>query len=994
MSRREFHCTEGSASKFWAIQVEGTRTTAQFGKIGSPGQKQIKDFPSEEAAKAAADKLIAEKLRKGYVEVSAAPAAAPAAPAPAPAPSPPVVSQPAEPPPPSTAPAPAVTPTVNVEPPAWVLPLARRVQQPRPTPPSFDRADSIRRLCETSGGIQHGWGVYRLTISPILSPEEARFWLHALTLALADRATPNTVKPLLAQPEPSAPLSVAEAIKAVESIDQPWWLLLPLLNLLSGEDLLDLVAAAKMKHPYYQIQFADEAAAAFLKQSLPYLTEAEIRALQDHVRKHLRGSAPSDLGWLMAAYLGIHPELDTHVRTMGLQMQPGVVVLPSRAYHLVFNLAEPEQVVAETRRLKLTVSTPDYLSGWLYRTGCKDLDLVRDGILAVGSKADAEKLLNVFCRVRAPEAAPYMLELQQSARAPGPAKEWLSENPVAAIAGLIPVAAGRGKQAEAALEFLREAKRKGMAGAIETQLARTDPETAERIRRDVLAQIEKVYTPFDTTSTPDWLKRIWQPAAKLPDWVDPATLPTLFLGECSLNEAQVLSVLTELRQRTLTAPGTIVATLKQHLPSAALDSFVWKLFERWLSAGAPPKEKWAFFAVGLLGGDAVALRLAPLVREWPGESQHQRAVVGLECLRTIGTDTALIQLNGIAQKVKFAGLKRKAQEFMEAIAAQRGLSREQLEDRIVPDLGLDAHGGRVLDFGPRQFQVVIAPDLKPMVRDDSGKVKADPPAPGAKDDADKAAAAVAEWKLLKKQLKEAVKVQATRLEQALVSGRCWPVAEFDMLLMRHPLQINLVRRLLWGAHDDKGKLAKTFRVTAEGEPADIDDNPCKLEGYASIGLVHPLRLPETERSCWGQVFADYELIEPFPQLNRPVYLLEPVEEKLTALTRWKGAAVPGVAVAGRLEKAGWLRGNLHDHGDFHEYYKQFPAAGLTAVVEVHPGMWASNIADPTEQSFPGVYLLRGLEKPGWRSAESALTLSGIDPVVLSEVIADLIAASK
>ena len=37
-------------------------------------------------------------------------------------------------------------------------------------------------------------------------------------------------------------------------------------------------------------------------------------------------------------------------------------------------------------------------------------------------------------------------------------------------------------------------------------------------------------------------------------------------------------------------------------------------------------------ALGLLGGDTSAIKLAPLIRAWPGESQHQRAVLGLDVL--------------------------------------------------------------------------------------------------------------------------------------------------------------------------------------------------------------------------------------------------------------------------------------------------------------------------------------------------------------------------
>ena len=135
-------------------------------------------------------------------------------------------------------------------------------------------------------------------------------------------------------------------------------------------------------------------------------------------------------------------------------------------------------------------------------------------------------------------------------------------------------------------------------------------------------------------------------------------------------------------------------------------------------------------------------------------------MLGLECLRAIGTDTALMQLNSIAVKLRFRALQNKARQFMDDIAAARGLSRTQLEDRIVPDLDLDERGGRVFDFGPRRFHFVLGPDLKPLVRDEAGKLKSDLPKPGAKDDGNKAGAAVAAWKVLKKQVRETIKAQA------------------------------------------------------------------------------------------------------------------------------------------------------------------------------------------------------------------------------------------
>jgi uncharacterized protein (TIGR02996 family) len=82
---RKFVYTDGKSNKFWNIDLQGRRCTVQFGKVGSAGQTQRKEFADEAAAVKAHDKLIAEKLAEGYQETTTAAApAAPTAPAPGP----------------------------------------------------------------------------------------------------------------------------------------------------------------------------------------------------------------------------------------------------------------------------------------------------------------------------------------------------------------------------------------------------------------------------------------------------------------------------------------------------------------------------------------------------------------------------------------------------------------------------------------------------------------------------------------------------------------------------------------------------------------------------------------------------------------------------------------------------------------------------------------------------------------------------------------------
>ncbi|WP_142915493.1 hypothetical protein, partial [Klebsiella pneumoniae] len=64
----------------------------------------------------------------------------------------------------------------------------------------------------------------------------------------------------------------------------------------------------------------------------------------------------------------------------------------------------------------------------------------------------------------------------------------------------------------------------------------------------------------------------------------------------------------------------------------------------------------------------------------------QRATVGLDILAAIGSDIALMQLNGIAQKLKFKALQERAKEKIADIAESRELTVAELEDRLAQDL--------------------------------------------------------------------------------------------------------------------------------------------------------------------------------------------------------------------------------------------------------------------------------------------------------------------
>lgn len=65
---RRFEFVDGKSAKFWEVLVIDKKVEVKFGKIGTNGQNQTKEFGTKEDAVKQAEKLIREKLKNGYKE--------------------------------------------------------------------------------------------------------------------------------------------------------------------------------------------------------------------------------------------------------------------------------------------------------------------------------------------------------------------------------------------------------------------------------------------------------------------------------------------------------------------------------------------------------------------------------------------------------------------------------------------------------------------------------------------------------------------------------------------------------------------------------------------------------------------------------------------------------------------------------------------------------------------------------------------------------------
>ena len=481
---------------------------------------------------------------------------------------------------------------------------------------------------------------------------------------------------------------------------------------------------------------------------------------------------------------------------------------------------------------------------------------------AASRPADA---IDALSRIDGPEVAPFMADVRQRIGKLRPiADAWLVAHPEAAAVGLIPLALGKpGAARDAAESSLSSLRARGHEKIVDR--------VAARYGKDAQAAIASL-SPLGLFPTK---------LPKLPPFAEAAALPAPILraGGALPTEA-VTHLLTMMAFSPWDDPYAGLTAVKDACTPESLRDFAWALFERWLAATAPPTASFAIHALGLFGDDEIVRRLAPMIRSWPNERAVARAQLGLEVLGRIGTDSALAAIDAVSRASKFESLREKAADMIAAAAAARGLSEDELGDRIAPDVG-----GRSID-----------------------------------DKMDKAARSV-------------IAAEVARLESAMVRERAWTTADFTRFVVAHPLVGQIARRLVWSATPlAKGKKEKKetkgaprvtcFRVAEDGTFADAADRGVTLGEDATIRIAHPLHLSTEDRDRWSRTFGEYEILPPFEQLARRTF------EKLPALV---GARLE----PGRIQKliaSGWQPG-----GDETVTTLTSPSRGVSFVVEIEPG---------------------------------------------------------
>ncbi|GAA2137537.1 DUF4132 domain-containing protein [Glycomyces algeriensis] len=360
--------------------------------------------------------------------------------------------------------------------------------------------------------------------------------------------------------------------------------------------------------------------------------------------------------------------------------------------------------------------------------------------------------------------------------------------------------------------------------------------------------------------------------------------------------SHLIAVLSQWSPRT---PYPAVDAVAEACDAASLTRFSLAMAQRYRFTD------WTVGQLARFGGPEAAVLLEAQVKK-SGARNLAQTGLGLETLAAFPADTAFPALYRLSRGKLHASVRKLAAAHAAALADRAGFDVEPFADGVAPTLGLDDPAGLTLDFGPRVFHVKADDRLNLRVADADGRIRARPPRPGVRDDAETAAASLARFRTLTKDLAAEREFQSGRLKDAMLTSRIWQPDEFAHLTA-HPVLAALARGLLWIGETATG--TRAFRLAEDGSFADVDDKPLDLLDGARVRLAHPVLLGD-DVPQWTEVFADYEILQPFDQLARPALTLTPEEAHTGILERFSGATATFGALSEVLD---WKR--LHWTGD-------------------------------------------------------------------------------
>ena len=263
-------------------------------------------------------------------------------------------------------------------------------------------------------------------------------------------------------------------------------------------------------------------------------------------------------------------------------------------------------------------------------------------------------------------------------------------------------------------------------------------------------------------------------------------------------------------------------------------------------------------------------------RKLPGKGPRLVSL-GNACITALGLmpgRPAVSQLALLKVKVKFGAAQKEIEKAFNASAAREGLPCVEIEELAVPSYGLAEVGHLRETFGEYEAELLVDGSAVTLHWHKDGKPLKTVPAEVKKNHAE-------EFKVLQATVKEMsamLPAQRERIDTLFLAQKTWPLAVWKERYLNHPLVGAIGRRLIW-SFSTKGK--EVAGIWADGL-AGAAGKPLTLKDDATVSLWHPIGHSTDEVRAWRDFLERREIVQPFKQAHREVYLLTDAERRIGA----------------------------------------------------------------------------------------------------------------
>jgi hypothetical protein len=271
---------------------------------------------------------------------------------------------------------------------------------------------------------------------------------------------------------------------------------------------------------------------------------------------------------------------------------------------------------------------------------------------------------------------------------------------------------------------------------------------------------------------------------------------------------------------------------------------------------------------------AVARLALSAYRKIPGKGPRLVSL-GNACVTALGAMPGLPPIGQLAilkTKVKSVSAQKEIEKTFNVSAAREGLARDEIEELAVPSYGLESVGVRRETFDDYQAELIVdgATASLHWLKDDKPLKSA--PAAVKKDHAE-------EFKELQTSVKDIngmLAAQRERLDTLFLAQKTWPFAIWNERYLDHPLIGTIARRLIWSF---AGKGKSTAGMWHEGQLVGVNGKALKVNDKTTVALWHPINRAMEDVLAWRDWLERREVVQPFKQAHREVYLLTDAERR-------------------------------------------------------------------------------------------------------------------